>query len=247
MQTTHPAQHLIVAADFHPDEATGRLGVRDQVRRLADDLAGTGVIIKVNTILRGIGYDLIDELQSHGLLVFADLKLNDISATLATDGKFLRESNPDFLTVMCSAGVSGMHALKTEVPDTEVLGVTVLTNLTNSETQDMFNRSPGDAVIRFAHLAKRANLPGLICSPAEVPALREEFADQFTLNTPGVRPSWAIIPSDDQNPERVMTPAKAIEAGATRIVVGRPILTPPPGMTRREAVDRTLEEIASVL
>ncbi|MFZ2887281.1 MAG: orotidine-5'-phosphate decarboxylase [Minisyncoccia bacterium] len=245
MRKLTPAQRLIVAADYQPKGSNGRASVKEQVLRLADDLSGTGVYLKVNSALRAEGYGLIDEIHARGLRVFADLKLFDIPATLATDGALLREAKPELLTTVCTAGVAAMEALKAELPDTEVLGVTVLTSLTNVDTQAMFTCSTEAAVMRCAQLAGYAKIDGLISSPKEAEALRAKFGLLLSLNTPAVRPTFSIVPGDDQNPERIMTPAKAIDAGADRIVVGRPITKPPQGMSSRDAAMRTIEEIAS--
>lgn len=237
-----PAERLIVAADFKPIAPNGRDWVRSQVLKFADNLEGTGVYFKVNSALRACGYNLISEIQSRGLRVFADLKLFDIGETLSTDGVLLKGTKPKLLTVVCSAGIVAMQSLKAELPDTEVLGVTVLTSLTNYDTQTMFTCSTEEAVRRFAQVAADARIDGLILSPKEVEVLRKEFGSVLSFNTPAIRPAWAIVPGDDQNPERIMTPVKAIRAGADRIVVGRPILQ---AKNPYDAVMRTIEEIAS--
>ena len=260
MKTLTPAERLIVAADFkpptqeqwledgpYPNQTTicrsKRNWVKRQVLALADSLKGTGVYLKVNSALRSCGYDLIGEIQSRGLRVFADLKLFDISETLSTDGVLLKEANPELLTTVCVAGVTAMQALKAELPDTEVLGVTVLTSLKDADTQAMFTCSTEEAVLRFAKVAADAKIDGLISSPKEAEMLRAQFGVLFSVNTPAIRPFWAIVPGDDQNPERIMTPAKAIKAGADRIIVGRPITK---ATNPYDAVMRTIEEIASV-
>ncbi len=98
--------------------------------------------------------------------------------------------------------------------------------------------------MRFAHVAAEAKIDGLISSPKEAEVLRAKFGIVLSLNTPAIRPTWAIVPGDDQNPERIMTPAKAIRAGADRIVVGRPIVQ---AEKPYDAVMRTIEEIASAM
>ncbi len=244
MKTLTPAERLIVAADFKPAAPDGKDWVRAQVLRLADSLNGTGVYLKVNSALRACGYDLIREIQCRDLRVFADLKLFDIGETLSTDGALLREARPELLTTVCAAGVTAMQMLKAELPDTEVLGVTVLTSLKDADTQAMFTCSTEEAVIRFAQVAADAKIDGLISSPQEAEALRAKFGMLLSLNTPAIRPTWAIVPGDDQNPDRIMTPAKAIKAGADRIVVGRPIVR---AANPYDAVMRTIEEIASAM
>lgn len=244
MKNLAPEERLIVAADFKPTTSDGRKEVQQKVLSLAASLRGTGVYLKVNSALRSCGYDLIGQIQSYGLKVFADLKLFDISETLGTDGALLREVKPELLTVACSVGVSAMKALKTELPETEVLGVTVLTSLTEADTQTMFSCSTLEAALRLGRLAGSAYLDGLISSAKEAAALRANMEVLMTINTPGIRPVWAVVPGDDQNPDRVMTPQKAIKAGADRIVVGRPIVG---SANPYDAVMRTIDEIQSAI
>lgn len=239
-----PAERLIVAADFKPTAPNGRDWVKAQVLKLADSLKGTGVYLKVNSALRACGYDLVDEIHSRGLRVFADLKLIDIGETLSTDGILIREAKPELLTVMCVSGLVAMKALKAELPDTEVLGVTVLTSLKDADTQAMFTCSTKEAVMRFAQVAAAAKLDGLISSAKGAEVLRAKFGIVLSLNTPAIRPTWAIVPGDDQDPDQIMTPEKAIKAGADRIVVGRPIVR---AEKPYDAVMRTIEEIASAM
>ncbi|MDP3763336.1 MAG: orotidine-5'-phosphate decarboxylase [bacterium] len=246
MKNLTPPERLIVAADFKPDpeKKENRNWARRRVLMLADELHGTGVCLKMNSILRACGYHLIHEIQNRGLRVFADLKLCDIGETLATDGVLLREFKPEIVTAMCVSGVGPLKVLKAELPDTEVLGITVLTSLANDDTQAMFTCSTEEAVLRFAQVATDAKIDGLISSPKEAEALRAKFGVMLSLNTPAIRPVWAIVPGDDQNPERIMTPAKAIKAGADRIVVGRPIVK---AERPRDAAMRTIDEIASAM
>ncbi len=260
MKILTPAERLIVAADFKAPEENFWIEqgpysgtslicrskiawVKRQVLALADSLKGTGVYLKVNSALRACGSDLIGEIHSRGLKVFADLKLFDISETLSIDGILLSEAKPELLTVVCGAGVAALRSLKTELPNTEVLGVTVLTSLKDEDTMRIFTCTREEAVIRFAQLAVDAKIDGLICSPKEAKVLRTLFGGALTLNTPAVRPAWSVVPGDDQNPDLIMTPTKAIKASADRIVVGRPITKPPQGMTSYDAVMRIIEEI----
>lgn len=240
-RTLTPAERLIVAADFKPTSPNGKEWVRSRVLELADSLEGTGVYLKVNSALRACGYDLIDEIHVRGLRVFADLKLFDIGGTLSIDGILLKEAKPELLTTVCSAGVIAMQALKDELPETEVLGVTVLTSLKDADTQTMFTCSTEEAVMRFAQVAADAKIDGLISSPKEAEMLRAKFGIVMSLNTPAIRPKWATVLDDDQNPDRIMTPEKAVKAGADRIVVGRPIVR---AEKPYDAVMWTLEEIA---
>ncbi len=246
-KTLTPTERLIVAADFKPTadiKNTPRFWVRFKVLELADRLEGTGVYLKINSALRACGYDLIDEIHERGLKVFADLKLFDISETLSTDGAFLREAKPELLTVACNAGVTAMQALKETLPDTEILGVTVLTSLNDTDCLEIYSCITDVAVNRLAEWAVKSGSGGVISSAKEAEAVRRIVGPNMTINTPAIRPAWAIVPGDDQNPDRIMTPTKAIKAGADRLVVGRPIVKAEDPCA---AVMRTIEEIASAL
>lgn len=246
MKTLTPAERLIVAADFKPAPGmvAGKTWVENEVLGLAEKLKGTGVYLKVNSALRAVGYDLITYIHNCGLRVFADLKLFDIGETLATDGVLLREAKPEILTTVCAAGDAAMKALKAELPDTEVLGVTVLTSVSQDEANRMFSYAMLiDSVCMFARNATEAGLDGIICAPTEAASVRRNIKPNMTVNTPAVRPSWSIVSGDDQNPDRIMTPAKAIATGVDRLVIGRPIVK---AQSPRDAVLRTIEEIASI-
>lgn len=246
-----PQERLIVAADYSPKDLGGIAGVEKQVLALAENLQGTGVYIKVNSILRAVGYSLITKLHDLGLKVFADLKLIDIPNTMKTDGEMLAEVRPDILTVMCCAGIDGMHAVQKILGSTtEVLGVTVLTSLNEEECQAIFSCSTRAGVLRFSRMAQLAGLGGLILSPQEVEVVNKRFELLLSLNTPGIRPVWSLVEGDDQS--RVLTPQKAIAAGAQRIVMGRPVVQAGPNdqglpQSPREAVDRTIAEIEAGL
>ncbi len=239
------ADCLIVAADFEPERpGEGSGWAESQVLRLADSLADLNVCIKVNSALRASGYGLIERIRDRNLHVFADLKLNDIPSTLKADGTFLRGANPTFITAMCSTGINALKMLKAELSGTEVLGVTVLTNQTDADTMALYGCSVREAVLRLADIAAQAGIDGLISSPDDLADLRQRFGNAFTYNTPGVRPTRANVKGDDQNKDRVMTPADAIKAGATRVVMGRPITR---ASDPRKVTLRTLDEIKQAL
>jgi len=247
-----PPERLIVAADFSPANRNsdlvllnGRQWVRKKVLDLADLLQGTGVYFKVNSALRACGDDLIREIHDRGLRVFTDYKLADIGETLKTDGAFLRESAPELLTVFCPTGPTAMQALKKELPDTEVLGVTILTSLTDAEAGQIFKfPTVMENVLNLARIASEVGMDGIVCSPKEAAAVRACIRPEMTINTPAIRMKWTFVPGDDQNPDRVMTPTTAIQAGVTRLVLGRPILN---HKNPRDAVLMTIDEIAAAM
>jgi orotidine-5'-phosphate decarboxylase len=150
-----PQERLVVAADFKPDGA-GRQGTHAKLIELARKLKGTGVCIKVNADLRSWGYGLIDEIRSNGLACFADLKFCDIQATLERDGSYLARFKPEIVTVMCCpTSEDAMRALKAKLPESEVIGVTVLTDVPEAEVAQMFSCTVPETV---GFRARRAGL-----------------------------------------------------------------------------------------
>jgi orotidine-5'-phosphate decarboxylase len=159
----------------------------------------------------------------------------------------MREANPELLTTMCVAGLTAMRALKAELPDTEVLGVTVLTSLKDADTQSdvhLFDQGSRRAVRPSLAAKMRRSTGSSRLRKRRKCSMRDSGSKVLSLNTPAIRPTWAIVPGDDQNPDRIMTPAKAIRAGADRIVVGRPIVK---AENPYDAVMRTIEEIDSAM
>lgn len=254
MRQMKPEDRIIVAADFEPSsEEGGKINPTDkvveQVLSLARELEGTGVYIKVNSALVSDGSKMISNLHDLGLRVFADLKLNDIPKTMEYYAKLMHYHKPELLTVMCSSGIDGMRSVADvfqDLPDTEILGVTVLTSLDEETCKTIYGKSLEDAVQSFAKMAEDAGLQGLILSTKEALAVRSVLGDSLTLNTPGIRPEWSIVPDDDQS--RFMTLVNALKQNINRFVIGRPITLAAPNdegrpQSPREAVERTLEEI----
>jgi orotidine-5'-phosphate decarboxylase len=121
-----------------------------------------------------------------------------------------------------------------------LLGVTVLTSLDDDDLAAAgVNATTSDQAKRLAALAQDSGLDGIICSPLEVAALRQQCGRDFVLMVPGIRPAWAA--SQDQ--KRVMTPAEAVAAGADYLVIGRPITQ---AENPAAALDRIGAELADV-
>jgi orotidine-5'-phosphate decarboxylase len=157
---------------------------------------------------------------ARGANVFLDLKLHDIPATVRGAARSVAKVRPDLLTVHAAAGAAAVQAAVEALPDTTIVGVTVLTSLDDGDLDAIGLAGPvSDAVVRLAALAVGAGARGLVCSPREVAAVRAEVGPDVTLITPGVRPPGQA--SDDQ--ARVATPEEALRAGADLLVIGRPI------------------------
>jgi orotidine-5'-phosphate decarboxylase len=152
--------------------------------------------------------------------VFLDLKLHDIPATVAGAVSAVARLRPALLTVHAAAGPTAIRAAVQAAPDTKIVGVTILTSLSDADLEriGMTGRTC-DVVRRLALLAVEAGAGGLVCSPREVQDVRREVGDDITLITPGVRPAGA----DANDQARVATPEEALRAGADLLVIGRPI------------------------
>lgn len=153
-------------------------------------------------------------------MIFLDLKLHDIPATVAGAASAVRDLRPDFLTVHAAGGAEMITAAVNALPDTRITAVTVLTSLDDSVLESIGMRGPSlEAAVRLAVLAVSAGARAIVCSPLEVAAIRAAVPNDITLITPGVRPAGAGV----QDQKRVATPESALAAGADLLVIGRPI------------------------
>lgn len=213
---TKPSAHdaLIVALDFPTvDEA------RQVVRQIGDQCCFYKVGLE---LLFSGGQEFVRELKAQGHRVFVDAKLLDIGATVEKATANIARMDVDFLTLHVTdkktleAAVRGRGA-----SDLQLLGVTVMTNLVSSDLseQGITNFTPEALVLVRAKLALEAGFCGVVASALEAAQIRKLVGPDFLIVTPGIRPNGA----DAQDQARVMTPSKAIAAGANHLVVGRPI------------------------
>lgn len=152
--------------------------------------------------------------------LFLDLKLHDIPNTMAGAARSVADLRPDLLTVHAAAGQAGIAAVAEALPHTKVAAVTVLTSLSELDLTELgVTGTPEQAVMRWARLAVGAGAQAVVSSAQEVATLRALLGPQPVLITPGIRPAGA----DHGDQSRVVTPADAISAGASLLVVGRPV------------------------
>ena len=162
-----------------------------------------------------------------GVRIFLDLKLHDIPATVASAVRAVARLRPQLITVHAAGGPAMIRAAVEAAPGTPIAAVTALTSL-NGEDLDRIGVPGGiaDWVLRLAAMAVEAGASGLVCSPREVAAVRDEVGPEITLITPGVRPAGA----DRHDQARVATPEEALRSGADLLVIGRAITgAPDPG------------------
>ena len=238
MENMHPADRIIVALDgMAPEQA---LAISAQVERLRWVKVGLELFVQA-------GPGVVAQLREQGLRVFLDLKFHDIPATMAGACRRAAALGAELITVHACAGSEALKAAQAAVvegaqivglPAPTLLAVTVLTSWENQRlkqelaiAQDIAKR-----VQVLAQLSAASGIGGCVCSPLEAAALRAQLPEPFVLVTPGIRPKGAAV--GDQ--ARIMGPAQAISAGASQLVIGRPI-------TKAEdpsaAFDQCLEEL----
>jgi orotidine-5'-phosphate decarboxylase len=212
---------LIVALDL-PDA--------ERALAMARTLKGTAGWVKVGmTLYYAEGPSIVRELRAAGFKVFVDLKLHDIPHQVEGAARALARAGADMFTVHASGGsammeaaVAGSAAASAKVRDDRplVVAVTVLTSLDDAALATIgIERPAADQVAMLAGLARDAGCDGVVCSPAEAGAMRALLGPEALVVTPGVRPGG----EDAGDQARVATPAEAIAAGASHLVVGRPI------------------------
>ncbi len=197
---------------------------------LCAKLSGRVRRVKVGmTLYYAYGPQVVLDIRSMGFGVFVDLKLHDIPHQVHLAAKALAALGADMITVHASGGSHMMReavmgslegAQELGLPAPKVLGVTVLTSLSaDALAETGVTATPEDQVERLAVLARTSGASGVVCSPREASAVRNILGDAPLVVTPGVRPEWEA--AGDQ--ARTDTPSGAVAAGASHIVIGRPI------------------------
>jgi orotidine-5'-phosphate decarboxylase len=206
---------------------------RGDALRLSETLRGAVGGFKIGSrLFTAEGPGMVRTLTERGDRVFLDLKFHDIPNTVATAVAAATGFGVWMVNVHAGGGTAMMRAAHEAAQETAarrgtapplVIAVTVLTSMNPAalrETGIVIELQ--DQVLRLAELAKEAGLDGVVASPRETHAIRARCGAGFTIVTPGIRGGTAAAPKDDQ--ERTMTPAEAIGAGASYLVVGRPII-----------------------
>lgn len=210
--TISARNRLIVALDLPSTEAA---------RGLISKLGDTVSFYKIGYQLGFAGgLEFARELIGQGKQVFVDLKLHDIGNTVEKGVESIAKIGATFLTVHAYPQTMKAAAAGKGASRLKILAVTVLTSYDDKDLREAgYGSSVSELVKRRAEQARGIGIDGLVCSPEEAAALRSIAGDKMVLVTPGIRPAGAA--TGDQ--KRIMTPAKAIGAGADYLVVGRPI------------------------
>ena len=209
-----PRQRLIVALDVSTAVAARKI-----VAAVGDSAHAYKVGMQLYT---AEGPSIVRELVGSGRRVFLDLKYHDIPNTVGAAVREASRLGASMLTVHASGGGKMLQAAveAAQKPGLLVLAVTVLTSLDDDELGKIGLRGGAlDQVLRLTALALSNGCKGVVASALEAAALREEFGHDFTIVTPGVR----LAGSGPNDQARLVTPSEAISAGASHIVVGRPI------------------------
>lgn len=207
---------IIVALDF-PDAASSLA--------LAERLDPALCRVKVGKeLFTAAGPELVRALVARGFEVFLDLKFHDIPNTVAAACRAAAGLGVWMLNVHASGGRRMMTAARVALADLPrpplLVAVTVLTSMAPEDLAEVgVTDAPAGQVLRLARLAQTCGLDGVVCSAQEAAMLRAGLGAEFRLVTPGIRPAGA----DAGDQRRVMTPADALRAGATDLVIGRPI------------------------
>ena len=234
MQPTKIASRdrLIVALDLPSVEAAeamiGRLGDSVTFYKIGYQLAYAG------------GLPLIGRFVERGKKVFADLKLHDIGNTVARGVESIAKSGATFLTVHAYPQTM-KAAVEARGTSLKILAVTVLTSYDDGDLHAAgYRLNVSDLVEARAQQAQVLGVDGIVCSPEEAARLHKIVGHQMHLVTPGIRPAGSA--SGDQ--KRIMTPGRAIAAGADYLVVGRPIVE---AVDPRAAAEAIQTEITQAL
>lgn len=232
-----PRERLIVALD---------VSTASEATKIVQSVGESAGLFKVGKqLFTAVGPDIVCDFVASGKKVFLDLKFHDIPKTVAAAVRSASALGVSMLTVHASGGSKMLKAAveaAASVPKPPlVLAVTILTSFTDQDVKEIgFSGKVLDQVLHLASLAQASGCGGVVASVAEVKQLRQMLGGGFAIVTPGIRPAGTA--ADDQ--ARVATPSVAITAGASYIVVGRPITA---AKDQAQAAQEIVREIESAL
>ena len=214
-----------------------------QARQIVQSIGESATTFKVGKqLFTAEGPQIVRDLVASGRKVFLDLKFHDIPNTIAAAVREAANLSVSMMTVHASGGSKMLKAAAEAAAQSPsapvVLAVTVLTSLSDSDMPELgIAGNVLSQALRLGALARAAGCGGIVASAQEAQELRRELGDGFAIVTPGIRPAGSA--AGDQ--ARVVTPSDAIAAGATYLVVGRPILDAPDPARAAEQIVREIE------
>ena len=225
--------HLIVGLDVpnigEADSIVKKLGSSVDYYKIGYQLAFAG------------GLEFARDLAREGKKIFLDMKLLDIDNTVASGVENIAKMGMTMLTLHAYPKAMRAAVDAAQGSDLCLLGVTVLTSMDETDLIEAgYEYDPHTLVLRRAEQARRAGMGGIVCSAEEASAVRRAVGPDMAIVTPGIRPDG----SDPGDQKRVMTPAEAIRAGASHLVVARPIVK---SSDPKEAARAILAEIETAL
>ena len=218
---------IIVALDYSNEEQA-----LEFVNKVTPDLCKLKIGKELFTTA---GPRFVEKMVEKNFDVFLDLKFHDIPNTVMKACHAASELGVWMVNVHALGGKTMMQAAKEGVSNssTKLIAVTILTSMGQEDLSQIGIQSPvQDQVVNLASLAHESGLDGVVCSAKEVSILRQKLNKEFLLVTPGIRPKG----NETSDQKRVMTPAEAMNAGSSYLVIGRPI-------TQSDSPIQTLETI----
>ncbi|CAM4508245.1 orotidine-5'-phosphate decarboxylase [Paenibacillus endophyticus] len=235
------AGRIMVALDYPAAEAA---------ERLITELQGIPCYLKVGMqLFYAAGPSFVSSLKDRGYYVFLDVKMHDIPNTVKGGANSITKLGVDMFNVHAAGGSAMMEAALEGVDMAlsgsslnrpAVIAVTQLTSTSQATLNEQIGISGSveAAVIRYAELAKKAGLAGVVASPSEVEAIKAACGSAFKTVTPGIRPAGSAV--HDQS--RIMTPGEALRQGTDYMVIGRPITA---AANPKIALESIIEELIS--
>ena len=224
-----------------------------EAHTLADTLRGRVAGFKVGKqLFTAEGPSVVRSMVARGDKVFLDLKFHDIPNTVAGAIQSAVATGAWMVNIHTSGGRKMMAAAAAAATESaarlgrerpRVIGVTVLTSLDQSQLRDVgVDRPVLEQVVHLARLAQQSGLDGVVASPQEIAAIRAACGPDFLIVTPGIRPHASGTPKDDQ--ARTMSAEDALAAGASYLVIGRPITAAPDPAAAADDIVKRLALVA---
>lgn len=225
----------------------------DEARSIVEELKGSVGMFKIGLeMFTACGTEVFEFIESYkNVHFFFDGKFHDIPNTVAAACRNTTRPNVAMFNIHAQGGMEMMSAAAKATREQAqllnikkpiLIAVTVLTSISENILHEQIKTSKDlelpQYVAHLAKLAKEAGLDGVVASPKEVPLIRAACGDDFVIVTPGIRPNWPELATDDQ--KRVLTPSQAIAQGSTYLVIGRPITK---AQNRLDAVNRLVAEL----